>query len=131
MAELIELSIETAALPIDADDPAPDDSVVAELVPDVSDAGELRLDRDHNGNVEGDDVEADDAAAPENAFGVAADVSGVDASEVSDATVCAPVPAGVPAAWPTAAACPANPARFVVCAGGVKGINVDAACAAP
>jgi hypothetical protein len=46
--------------------------------------------------------------------------------EPADMIVCVPAPAGVLAAWTTAAACLASPAGLVVGAGGMNGVNVDA-----
>lgn len=40
--------------------------------------------------------------------------------------VCAWMAAEAPAAWATAQAWPARPARLVVCCGGVNGLNVAA-----
>jgi hypothetical protein len=49
----------------------------------------------------------------------------------ADRTMWARVPADLSAAAATAAACPASPARLVVGAGGVNGVNVAAAAEAP
>ena len=43
-----------------------------------------------------------------------------------DTRVCAWVPAEVPAAWTTAADCPANPAGLVVGGGDANGVNAEA-----
>ena len=143
-SEFIELSIETPAVPIDADDPAPDAKLVAEPVPDVRAVDdEVRLDTVDSGKVDDDvDVVVDAvvAATPDSALGaaaaelsgvlVSAELSGVDAIVVSGATVCELVPAGVAAAWTTARACPKMPPKLVVGAGTVNGLSTDAACAA-
>ena len=118
MSELAEPSIEMPEVAIEADEAVPD----TRLVPDVSAVDdEVRVVKDDSGDVDDED----------NVAGIAAEVMGVDSAEVSGDTVCAPVPAEVPAACATAAACPPTPAGLVVCSGDVNGVNVDAAEAAP
>ena len=118
MSEPAEPSIEMPEVDIDADEAVPD----TRLVPDVSAVDdEVRVVKDDSGDVDDED----------NVAGIAAEVRGVDSAEVSGDTVCAPVPAEVPAACVTAAACPPTPAGLVVCSGVVNGVNVDAADAAP
>ena len=113
-----EPSIEMPEVAIEADEAVPD----TRLVPDVSAVDdEVRVVKDDSGDVDDED----------NVAGIAAEVRGVDSAEVSGDTVCAPVPAEVPAACATAAACPPTPAGLVVCSGDVNGVNVDAAEAAP
>jgi hypothetical protein len=88
-------------VPIDADEPAPD----ARPVPEVMAADdEVRVDTDDSVMVD-EDTEVVDAATLDNTLGAAtAELSGVDAAEVSGATTWALVPADVPTACPTAAA---------------------------
>ena len=118
MSELAEPSIERPEVDIDANEPVPE----TRLVPDVSAVDdEVRVVKDDSGDVDDED----------NVAGIAAEVMGVDSAEVSGDTVCAPVPAEVPAACATAAACPPTPAGLVVCSGDVNGVNVDAAEDAP
>jgi hypothetical protein len=118
MSEPAEPSVEMPEVAIEADEAVPD----TRLVPDVSAVDdEVIVVKDDNGDVDDED----------NVAGIAAEVSGVDSAEVSGDTVCAPVPAEVPAACATAAACPPTPAGLVVCSGDVNGVNVDAAEAAP
>ena len=117
MSELAEPSVEMPEVAIEADEAVPD----TRLVPDVSALDDdVRVVKDDSGDVDDED----------NVAGIA-EVMGVDSAEVSGDTVCAPVPAEVPAACATAAACPPNPAGLVVCSGDVNGVNVDAAEAAP
>jgi hypothetical protein len=132
VVEPIELMAEPAEPSIEAEESAPD----IRLVPDVAAADdELRVVKDDSGDVDEVDVVAVDATAPGSAADVSgvdnAELSGVDTAEVSGATVCAPVPAEVPAACVTAALSPANPAGLVVSSGVVNDVNVDAAEAAP
>ena len=118
MSEPAEPSVEMPEVAIEADEAVPD----TRLVPDVSAVDdEVIVVKDDSGDVDDED----------NVAGIAAEVSGVDSAEVSGDTVCAPVPAEVPAACATAAACPPTPAGLVVCSGDVNGVNVDAAEAAP
>jgi hypothetical protein len=118
MSEPAEPSIEMPEVAIEADEAVPDTT----LVPDVSAVDdEVIVVKDDSGEVDDED----------NVAGIAAEVMGVDSAEVSGDTVCAPVPAEVPAACATAAACPPTPAGLVVCSGDVNGVNVDAAEAAP
>jgi hypothetical protein len=118
MSEPAEPSVEMPEVAIEADEAVPD----TRLVPDVSAVDdEVRVVKDDSGDVDDED----------NVAGIAAEVRGVDSAEVSGDTVCAPVPAEVPAACATAAACPPTPAGLVVCSGDVNGVNVDAAEAAP
>ncbi len=139
------------------DDPAPEARLVAEFIPEVkaTDA-ELRLDTDDSSKVDDEEdvvVVAVDATTPDSALGAAVaelsgvvvttelsgadngvdsiEVNGADAAEASGATVWAPVPAEVLAAWPTAAACPADAVELVTGAGGDHGLSTDAACAEP
>jgi hypothetical protein len=122
MSEPAEPSIEMPEVDIEADEAAPD----TRLVPDVSAVvDEVRVVKDDSGDAEDEDDVAVDAS-PCSAPGTAAQLSGVDAAEVSGDTVCTPVPAEVPAACVTAAASPPNPAGLVVCGGVVNGVNVDA-----
>lgn len=130
-----EFITEPAEPSIDADEAAPD----IRLVPDVTAVDdELRAVSD-SGEV---DVVVEDvavAARPSSAVGTAADVSGagnvelsgVVTADASGETICAPVPAEVPAACVTAAAIPANPAGSVVGSGVVNGAIVAAAEDAP
>jgi hypothetical protein len=118
MSAPAEPSIDMPEVDSDADEPVPDASPVA----DVSAVDDVRVVNDDRGDVAG----VDDASP---ALGTAAP-SGADIAVVSGATVCALVPAGVAAACPTAAACPANPAGAVLGSGGVNGVNVDAVCEA-
>lgn len=129
MSEPPEPSNEIPEVSIDADEAAPD----ARLVPDVAPVDdEVRLVKDDSGDVDVD-------ASPCRALGIAAEVSGVDNTELSGVdtaeasgdTVCAPLPAEVPAACVTAAVSPATPAGLVVSTGVVKAVNVDAAEEAP
>ena len=126
MSEPAEPSIEMPEVDIDAAEPAPD----TRLVPDVIAVDdEVRVVKDDTGDVVDED----------NVAGIAAEVSGVDSAELngvdtaeaSGDTVCAPVPAEVPAACVTAAASPVTPAGLVVSSGVVNGVTVDAAEAAP
>jgi hypothetical protein len=118
MSEPAEPSIEMPEVAIEADEAVPD----TRLVPDVSAVDdEVIVVKDDSGDVDDED----------NVAGIPAEVSGVDSAEVSGDTVCAPVPAEVPAACETAAASPEELAALVVCSGDVNGVNVDAAEAAP
>ena len=118
MSELAEPSVEMPEVAIEADEAVPD----TRLVPDVSALDDdVRVVKDDSGDVDDED----------NVAGIAAEVRGVDSAEVSGDTVCAPVPAEVPAACATAPACPPTPAGLVVCSGIVNGVNVDAADDAP
>jgi hypothetical protein len=125
ISELAEPSIE---VDIDADEAAPDNR----LVPEVSAVDDVMV-------VDVVDETEVAAASPSAALGIAAEVSGVDNTELtcvdtaaaSCDTVCTPVPAEVPAACVTAAARPAAPAELVVSSGIVKAVSVDAAAAAP
>lgn len=113
-----EPSVETLEVTIDADEAAP----VTTLVPEVTAVEDVRVVKEDSGDVEdGDDAIVD--ARPCKAPGITAVLSGD--------TVWAPVPAEVPAACVTAAAKPVSPDGLVVCGGGVKGVNVDAADDAP
>ncbi len=134
MSELAEPSIEMPEVSIDPAEAAPE----ARLVPDVTAVDdEVRVVKDDSGDVGvADDVAVD--ANPSTALGIAAELSGVDNTELSGViaeasgdTVCTPVPAEVPAACVTAAASPVTPAGLVVSSGIVKAVNVDAADAAP
>lgn len=130
-----EPSVETAEVTIDADEAVLEARVVPEVttalddetmvVPEVA-AALVAVVSDDNGDIEDEDDVTVDASAC-NALGIAA--------ELSDDTVCTPVPADVPTAWVTAAASPPRPDEdglvVVVSAGGVKGANVDAADDAP
>ncbi|MGH3552943.1 MAG: hypothetical protein ACRDT5_10150, partial [Mycobacterium sp.] len=78
-----------------------------------------------------DDDDVDDADDDENCCSAWGTVEVETSCGVIDAVVCAEVPAEVLAALATAAACPANPAGLVVCAGGVNGVTVEAADDAP
>ena len=118
MSELAEPSIERPEVDIDANEPVPE----SRLVPDVSAVDDdVRVVNNDSGDVDDED----------NVAGIAAEASGVDSAEVSDDTVCTPVPAGVPAACVTAAASPLNPPGLVVSGGIVNAVNVDAADDAP
>ncbi len=112
-------SVETLDVSMDAVEAVPE----ARLVPDVNAALEdIGVTSEDSGDVEDElDVTVDASAC--RALGIAAVLSGD--------TVCAPVPAEVPAAWVTAAANPANPDEFVVSGGLVNGVNVDAVDDAP
>jgi len=112
-----EPSSEAPEVSIDADEAAPE----TRLVPDVTAVDDVT---DDSGDVD-DDEEEDNIVdvSPCRAPGIAAELSGD--------TVCAPVPAEVPAACVTAALNPANPEEFVVGSGVVNGVNVDAADDAP
>jgi hypothetical protein len=112
-----EPSSEAPEVNIDADEAAPETT----LVSDVTAVDDVRVVRDDSGDV--DDEEDSVDASPCRAPGTAAELSGD--------TVCAPVPAEVPAACVTAAANPANPGEFVVGSGVVNGVNADAADDAP
>jgi hypothetical protein len=117
-----EPSIETADVSIDADEVVPE----ARLVPAVSAVldvdVEVETTRDESGEVVVvDDVAADASAC--TALGMAI--------ELSDDTVCALVPAVVPAAWVAAAASPATPDELVVSTGAANGAMVEAADDAP
>ncbi len=127
MSEPAEPSIEMPEVNIDADEAAPD----TRLVPDVNAVDdEVTVVRDDSGDVDDDDVAVD--ASPSSALGIAAEVSGVDNTELSGVdTVCMPVPAEVPAACVTAPTSSVTPAGLVVCSGVVKAVNVDAAEDAP
>jgi hypothetical protein len=118
ISEPAEPSIETPEADIDTDEAAPE----TRLVPDVTADDDVRVVKDESGDVEVE-VEAIVDASPCRAPGIAAELSG--------ATVCAPVPAEVPAACVTAAANPVSPEEFVVSGGVVKGDNVDEADDAP
>ena len=111
MSEPAEPSIEMPDVDIDADETAPDTT----LVPDV------RVVKDDSGDVDVEDEAVD--ARLSSALGVAAEVSGD--------TVCTPVPAEVPAACVTVVASPAQLAGLVVCSGAVNGGNAEAADDAP
>jgi hypothetical protein len=117
-----EPSIETADVSIDADEVVPE----ARLVPAVSAVldvdVEVETTRDESGEVVVVDVVAADASAC-TALGMAI--------ELSDDTVCALVPAVVPAAWVAAAASPATPDELVVSTGAANGAMVEAADDAP
>jgi hypothetical protein len=115
-----EPSSEAPEVSIDADEAAPE----TRPVPDVTAVDDVTLVTDDSGDVDDDDEEENtDDASPCRAPGIAAELSGD--------TVCAPVPAEVPAACVTAALSPANPEEFVVGSGVVNGVNVDAADDAP
>lgn len=135
ISEPAEPSIDMPEVSIDADEAVPD----TRLVPDVNAVDdEVRVVRDDSGDVD-DDVAVAIDASPSSALGVAAEVSGVDNTELSGVvtaeasgdTVCAPVPAEVPAACVTAAASPVIPAELVVSGGVVKAVNVVATEEAP
>ena len=111
MSEPAEPSIEMPDVDIDADETAPDTT----LVPDV------RVVKDDSGDVDVEDEAVD--ARLSSKLGVAAEVSGD--------TVCTPVPAEVPAACVTVVASPAQLAGLVVCSGAVNGGNAEAADDAP
>ena len=108
-------------------------------MPDVAAVDDVvRVVKDDSDDVEDEDdvaVDASPCRPPGTAAVLSGDdnaeLNGVDTAEVSGDTVCAPVPAEVPAACVTAAASPADPAGLVVCSGVVNGVNVDAADAAP
>ena len=117
ISEPAEPSIETPEVAIDTDEAAPE----TRLVPDVAAVDDVRVVKDDSGDV--DDEEDIVDARPGRAPGTAAELNGD--------TVCAPVPAEVPAACVTAAAIPPSPEEFVVCRGVVNGVNVDAADDAP
>ena len=119
MSEPAEPSIEMPDVDIDADETAPDTT----LVPDV------RVVKDDSGDVDVEDEAVD--ARLSSALGVATDASGVVIAEVSGDTVCTPVPAEVPAACVTVVASPAQLAGLVVCSGAVNGGNAEAADDAP
>lgn len=132
ISPLAEPSTDRPEVDIDADDPVADTM----LVPDVSAADELTPDNDDSG--EDEVAEAVDATpgtalgtAAAELNGVTAELKGVDTADVNGDTVCALVPAGVPAACATAASWLDNPAGLVACCGVVNGVSVDAACDAP
>jgi hypothetical protein len=114
-----EPSIDTPDVSIDADEAVPD----ARLAPDASAVldDDVEVVSDASGDVDDEDVTVDARAC--RALGIAAELSGE--------SVCAPVPADVPAAWVTAAASPATPDELVLSGGVVKGANNDAADDAP
>lgn len=116
-----EPSIDTPEVSIDADEAVPE----ATLVPDASVAldDDVGVVSEDSGVVDVEDDVIVDASACRALLGVAAELNG--------ATVCAPVPADVPADWVTAAASPAVPDGLVVAVGGVKGVNAEAAEDAP
>ena len=101
-------SIETAEVSIDAVEVVPE----ARLVPAVI-------------------AVLDDVEVEVVSDGSACTAVGVVATAVSGDTAWALVPAGVPAAWATAAAIPAVPEEVVVACGGVNGVTIDAADDAP
>ena len=108
MSEPAEPSIEMPEVAIERDEPVPE----TRLVPDVNAADDdVRVVNNDSGDVDDED----------NVAGIAAELSGVDSAEVSGDTVCAPVPAEVPAACVTAAACPLTPAGLVVSRRDVNG----------
>lgn len=111
-----EPSSEAPEVNIDAPEEAPE----TRLVPDVTAVDDVR---DERGDVVVDDEVSIVDASPCRAPGITAELSGD--------TVCAPVPAEVPAACVTAAANPPNPDEFVVGRGAVNGVSVDAADDAP
>jgi hypothetical protein len=132
--EPAEPSIAMPEVNIDADEAAPD----TRLVPDVNAVDdEVRVVRDDSDVDDDDDVAVD--ASPSSALGVAAKLSGVDntepsgvdTAEASGDTVCAPVPAEVPAACVTAAVSPVIPAELVVSGGVVNAVNAVATEEAP
>jgi len=115
-----EPSSEAPEVSIDADEAAPE----TRLVPDVTAVDDVALVTDDSGVVVDDDDEENIVdASPCRAPGIAAELSGD--------TVCAPVPAEVPAACVTAAAIPVSPEELVVSSGVVNGVNADAADDAP
>lgn len=125
MSAPAEPIIEMPDVDIDAPEPVPD----TRLVPDVRAADDdVRVVNDESSDVDDED-DIDEAVEASPASGIPAP-SGVDIAVVSGATVCALVPAEVPAAWAAAAACAPNPPGLVLGSGGVKGVNVDAVCAA-
>ena len=96
MSEPAEPSIEMPEVAIEADEAVPD----TRLVPDVSAVDDdVRVVKDDSGDVDDED----------NVAGIAAEVRGVDSAEVSGDTVCAPVPAEVPAACVDRSGQPAHP----------------------
>lgn len=99
-------SIEAADVNIEAPDVVPE----TRLVPAVIAVLDVGVDADAVSDANGE-VDVDDVAV--------------------DATACAAVPTGVPAAWVTATAIPATPDGLVVACGGVNGVMVDAAADAP
>ncbi|MGA8128202.1 MAG: hypothetical protein WB967_29055 [Mycobacterium sp.] len=118
ISELAEPSIEMPEVDLDADETAPD----ATLVPDVSAVDDdVRVVKGDSGDVDVEDVAVDARAS--SALGVAAEVSGD--------TVCTPVPADVPAACVNVVASPDKPAGLAVCSGAVNGVNAEAADDAP
>ncbi len=77
-------------------------------------------------------VEAD-PVADEVCDAVVVAARGVDVEsddEVVDAVVCAELPAAVPLAWATAAACPSDAPWLVVCGGAANGVTTEAAAEA-
>lgn len=80
-----------------------------------------------------DDVDVDDVdTATADGCWTAWDTDDADTSWLAvDAVVCAEVPAGVLAAWVTAADCPASPAGLVVWGGASNGVICTAAADAP
>lgn len=147
ISELAEPSIVAPVADIDAEDPVPEATLVAELSA-VDD--EVTLESDESSEVEVDDVVAVAVdATPVTVFGTAtvevvngvdsaeligedtAEVSGEDTADVSGETVCALVPAEVVATWATAVACSDRPAELVVGSGVWKEGNVAAAADDP
>ena len=126
MSEPAEPSIETLDVDIAAEVAVPDTRLVPEVTAVDDDAAVVNDDS-------GDDDETEVAVEARlcRALGTAAEVSGVDAADVSGDTTCRPVPAEPPAACVTAEDNPANPAGLVVSAGVVNDVNVDAAAEAP
>lgn len=115
-----EPSIATPEVSIDADEVAPEVRACADASAVVDE--DVEVVSDDSGEVEvEDDVAADVTVC--SALGIVA-VLNCD-------TVCAPVPAAVPAAWVTVAPTPAAPDEVVVAFGAVKGARVEAASDAP
>jgi hypothetical protein len=115
-----EPSIVTPEVSIDADEVAPEVRACADASAVVDD--DVEAVSDDSGDVEVEvDVAADATVC--SALGIVAVLSCV--------TVCAPVPAAVPAAWVTVAPTPAAPDELVVSVGAVKGASAEAADDAP
>lgn len=122
MTEPEEPSIATPEVSIDAEEVAPEvrpcTDASAALDDDVAEVS------DDSGEVELEDDIADADVTACSALGAVAALNGD--------TVCAPVPAAVPAAWATEAPSPAAPDGLVVVSlGAVKGAKADAADEAP
>lgn len=122
ISEPAEPSIDAPDAPSDADEPAPEEANPAPEVNAVDDVV-----RPVNVNSGGVPDEDDDAASGADVVAL----SGIDVVDASGDTVCALVPAPVPAACATAPACKAAAPSVVVGVGGTNGVSVEAACDAP